>query len=79
MQTFCILPQNVACTKRFFRQTALIYLSTTNRLVFVMGTDCVLCDVGIEVLPTRTHPWTHYLPTGLDNLPAATVHTNTRL
>jgi len=26
-----------------------------------------------------THPWTHYLPTGLDNLPAATAHTNTRL
>jgi len=24
-------------------------------------------------------PWTHYLPTGLDNLPAATAHTNTRL
>jgi len=23
--------------------------------------------------------WTHYLPTGLDNLPAATAHTNTRL
>jgi hypothetical protein len=21
----------------------------------------------------RSHPWTHYLPTGLDNLPAATV------
>ena len=27
----------------------------------------------------RTHPWTHYLPTGLDNLPTATAHTNTRL
>jgi len=27
----------------------------------------------------RTHPWTHYLPTGLDNLPAATAHTNTNL
>ena len=27
----------------------------------------------------RTHPWTHYLPTGLDNLLAATAHTNTRL
>ena len=27
----------------------------------------------------RTHPWTHYLPTGFDNLPAATAHTNTRL
>jgi len=27
----------------------------------------------------RTHPWTHYLPTGLDNLSAATAHTNTRL
>ena len=26
-----------------------------------------------------THPWTHYLPTGFDNLPAATAHTNTRL
>jgi len=24
-------------------------------------------------------PWTHYLQTGLDNLPAATAHTNTRL
>jgi len=24
-------------------------------------------------------PWTHYLPTGLDNLTAATAHTNTRL
>jgi len=24
-------------------------------------------------------PWTHYLPTGLDNLPAATAHTNTKL
>jgi len=23
--------------------------------------------------------WMHYLPTGLDNLPAATAHTNTRL
>jgi hypothetical protein len=23
--------------------------------------------------------WTHYLPTGLDNLPAATAHANTRL
>ena len=23
--------------------------------------------------------WTHYLPTGLDHLPAATAHTNTRL
>ena len=27
----------------------------------------------------RTHPWTHYLPASLDNLPAATAHTNTRL
>ena len=27
----------------------------------------------------RTHPWTHYQPTGLDNLPAAKAHTNTRL
>ena len=27
----------------------------------------------------RAHPWMHYLPTGLDNLPAATAHTNTRL
>jgi hypothetical protein len=26
-----------------------------------------------------THPWTHYPPTGLDNLPAATAHNNTRL
>jgi len=24
-------------------------------------------------------PWTHYLPTGLDNLPAAMAHTNTKL
>jgi hypothetical protein len=24
-------------------------------------------------------PWTHYLPTGLDHLPTATAHTNTRL
>ena len=24
-------------------------------------------------------PWTHYLPTGLDNLPAATAYTNRRL
>jgi len=24
-------------------------------------------------------PWTHYLPTGLDHLPAATAHTNKRL
>jgi len=24
-------------------------------------------------------PWTHYLPTGFDNLPAATAHTSTRL
>jgi len=23
--------------------------------------------------------WTHYVPTGLENLPAATAHTNTRL
>ena len=23
--------------------------------------------------------WTHYLPTGLDHLPAATAHTTTRL
>jgi len=27
----------------------------------------------------RNHPWTHYLPTGPDHLPAATAHTNTRL
>jgi hypothetical protein len=27
----------------------------------------------------QTHQWTHYLPTGLDNLPAATARTNTRL
>ena len=27
----------------------------------------------------RTHPWTHYLPPGLDSLPAAAAHTNTRL
>jgi hypothetical protein len=26
----------------------------------------------------RTHLWTHYLPTSLDYLPAATAHTNTR-
>jgi hypothetical protein len=32
-----------------------------------------------DVFVSRTHPWTHYLPTGLDNLPAATAHTNTRL
>jgi len=24
-------------------------------------------------------PWTHNLPTGLDNLPTDTAHTNTRL
>jgi len=28
---------------------------------------------------SRTHPWTHYLSTGLDHLPAATAHTNTRI
>jgi hypothetical protein len=28
---------------------------------------------------SRTHPWMHYLPTGLDHLPAATARTNTRL
>lgn len=56
IQTVCILPQDVACTRRFFRQTALICLKAINRLVFVMGMDCVLCDVGTEVLPTRnTH------------------------
>jgi len=27
----------------------------------------------------RTHPRTHYLPTGLDSPPAATAHTNMRL
>ena len=32
-------------------------------------------DTGWQVV----RPWTHYLPTGLDNLPAATAHTNTRL
>jgi len=26
----------------------------------------------------RTHPWTHYLPTGLDHLPAATAHATIR-
>jgi hypothetical protein len=31
-----------------------------------------------DVMFVLTHPWTHYLPTGLDNLPAATAHTNTR-
>jgi hypothetical protein len=53
--------------------------------------DCIMPRVGMcrgcrEVVKTgwqvaalRTHPWTHYLPTGLDNLPAATAHTNTRL
>jgi hypothetical protein len=35
--------------------------------------------VGVISVTLRTHPWTHYLPTGLDNLPAATAHTNTRL
>ena len=37
---------------RFLKQTAVIYLNTTDRLVFVMGTDCVLCDEGTEVLYT---------------------------
>ena len=37
----------------------------------------VNCRIGLAAL--RTHPWTHYLPTGLDNLTAATAHTNTRL
>jgi len=27
----------------------------------------------------QTHPWTHYLPTGLYHLPAATAHNSTRL
>lgn len=58
----CILPQDVACTKRFFRQRALIYLKATNRLVFVIGTDGVLCDVGTEVIPTRN---THELHTSV--------------
>jgi len=32
-----------------------------------------------QTVVKRTQPWTHYLPTGLDHLPAATAHTNTRL
>jgi hypothetical protein len=36
----------------FLKQTPVIYLNTTNWLVFVLGTECVLCDVGTEVLYT---------------------------
>ena len=36
-------------------------------------------SVWIRNVVLRTHPWTHYLPTGLDNLPAATAHTYARL
>jgi len=32
-----------------------------------------------NVSKQRTHPWTHIIPTGLDHLPAATAHTNTRI
>jgi len=51
------------------------------------GTGCVFKYVQVHrslhsVVKTGwqvVRPWTHYLPTGLDNLPAATAHTNTRL
>ena len=43
--------------------------------LYCSGSMCV----GV-VSECRLHrPWTHYLPTGLDNLPAAAAHTNTRL
>ena len=32
-----------------------------------------------DLCEERNFHWTHYLPTGLDNFPAATAHTNTRL
>ena len=36
-------------------------------------------DDWVILYPRVVRPWTHCLPTGLDNLPAATAHTNTRL
>ena len=36
---------------------------------------CKVVKTGWQVV----RPWTHYLPTGLDNLPATTAYTNTRL
>jgi hypothetical protein len=37
------------------------------------------CRLLLYRVVKRTHPWTHYLPIGLEHLPAATAHTNTRL
>jgi len=47
-------------------------LDVTFCILYFSSNSCSTCLI-------RTHPRTHYLPTGLDNLPAATAHTNTRL
>ena len=48
-------------------------LDVTFCILYFSSNSCPTCVV------LRTHPRTHYLPTGLDHLPAATAHTNTRL
>ena len=48
-------------------------------LLDVVFSGCGALSCRMRVAALRTHPWTHYLPTGLDNLPAATAHTNTML
>jgi hypothetical protein len=48
-------------------------LDVTFCILYFSSNSCSTCEM------KRTHPWTHYLPTGLDSLPAATAHTNTRL
>jgi len=46
---------------------------------FPKGVTVRAQEKGWMVEELKIVPWTHYLPTGLDNLPAATAHTNTRL
>ena len=59
--------------------------SYQNKIVSQSKNDYLLFETtnvafGISSLAAnKNRPWTHYLPTGIDNLPAATAHTNTRL
>ena len=62
--------------------TQVLLTSTEGRIILYFMIKLYIkiwCAVDRASFVARTHSWTHHLLTGLDNLPTATAHTNTRL